>query len=58
MDEDDEDSDSNLQLLRHIVRMWINIHDFGISKAWMEEYKVRTTTTTKKKKGLCKQPKL
>ena len=37
------------ELLGHIIHMYISIRGFGISKTWMEEYKVAVTTTTKKK---------
>ena len=54
----DIEDDSNLELLEHIVHLWINIRGFAISKAWMEEYKVALAITTQKKKSLCKQLKL
>ena len=52
---DVEDEDNNLELLGHIVHLWINIRGFSLSKAWMEEYKVALATTTQKKKSLRKQ---
>ena len=55
---DIEDEDSNLELLEHIVHLWINIRGFAISKAWMEEYKVALAITIQKKKSLRKQLKL
>ena len=55
---DEEHEDSALELLSHIINMYISIRGFGLCKTWMEEYKVALTTTTKKKKGLRKQLKL
>ena len=52
------DENSTLELLRHIIHMYISIRGFGIPKTWMEEYKIVATTTTKKKKALRKQLKL
>lgn len=49
-----EDSDST-ELLTHIVSLWLNIRGFSISKSWMEDYKVKTATTTKAKKSLRKE---
>ena len=55
---DEEDENSTLELLGHIIHLYISIHGFAISKTWMEEYKVAVTTTTKKKEALPKQLKL
>ena len=55
---DEEDENGTVELLGHIIHMYISIHGFGISKTWMEEYKVAVTTTTKKNKVLRKQLKL
>ena len=55
---DVEDEDNNLELLEHIVHLWVNIRGFSISKAWMEEYKAALAITTQKKKSLRKQLKL
>ena len=54
----DEDEDINQELLQQIIHLWINIRGFSLSKAWMENYKVATTATTRKKKSLRKQLKL
>ena len=54
----DEDEDTNQELLQQIIHLWINIRGFSLSKAWMENYKIATTATTRKKKSLRKQLKL
>ena len=38
-----------LELLHNIVEMWLTIHGYAITKAWMEEYKSLNQTTTKKR---------
>ena len=38
-----------LELLKHIVTLWLSIRGFSLAKSWMEEYKRATQTTTKKK---------
>ena len=43
-----------LELLRHIVKLWLTIRGFGMSKAWMEECKSTSHTITKGKKSLRK----
>ena len=40
-----------LELLRHVVTLWLTIRGFSITKAWMEDYKSAVCTTTKGKKG-------
>ena len=49
-----EESDS-IELLTHIVSLWLTIRGFSISKAWMEDYKIKTATTTRAKKSLRKE---
>ena len=46
-----------LELLRHVVTLWLTIRGYSITKAWMEDYKSAVCTTTKGKKGLRKQMK-
>lgn len=48
-----EDKDG-LELLRHVVELWLTIRGFSMSKAWMEQYKSRSHTSTKGKKSLRK----
>jgi len=48
---DDKDS---LELLRHVIELWLTIRGYSMSKAWMEDYKCAVNTTTKGKKGLRK----
>ena len=48
------DDKDGLELLRHIVELWLTIRGFGISKAWIEDYKCLSHTTTKGKKSLRK----
>ena len=51
----DMDEDMQLELLTHIVSLWLTIRGFSISKSWMEDYKVKEATNTKKKKSLRKE---
>ena len=48
------DNRDGLELLRHVVELWLTIRGFGMSKAWMEEYKRSSHTSTKGKKSLRK----
>ena len=48
------DDRDGLELLRHVVELWLTIRGFGMSKAWMEEYKRSSHTSTKGKKSLRK----
>ena len=49
-----EESDS-MELLTHVVSLWLTIRGFSISKGWMEDYKVKSATTAKRKKSLRKE---
>ena len=49
-----DDSDS-IELLTHIVSLWLTIRGYAISKSWMEDYKAKTASTTKTKKSLRKE---
>ena len=51
----DMDEDMQLELLTHIVSLWLTIRGFSISKSWMEDYKVKEATNTKKKKSFRKE---
>ena len=44
-----EDEDMSRELLEHIVKLWITVQGFSLSKAWMEDYKGAIATTQKKK---------
>ena len=45
----------SLELLEHIVSLWLTIRGFSITKTWMEDYKQISMTNTKKKKSLRKE---
>ena len=47
-----EDEDMNRELLEHIVKLWITMRGFSLSRTWMEDYKGVIATTTQKKKSL------
>lgn len=44
-----------MELLKHIVELWLTIRGFSISKSWMEEYKSYSHITTNGKKSLRKE---
>lgn len=44
---DIENEDHNCELLRHIVELWLTIRGFGISNAWVENYKSVLKSTVK-----------
>lgn len=50
-----EDEDECMELLKHIIELWLNIRGFSVSKAWMENYKHALSVTTKQKKSLRKE---
>lgn len=50
-----DDERDSLELLGHVVGLWLTIRGYAITKAWMEEYKWSTQTTTKGKKSLRKE---
>ena len=47
--------EDGIELLKHIVSLWLNIRGFSISKAWMEEYKKIVCISTQKTKSLRKE---
>jgi len=49
------DDKDGLELLRHVVELWLTIRGFGMSKEWMEKYKCISHTTSKGKKSLRKK---
>lgn len=49
------DDNDSLELLTHIVTLWLTIRGFSMSKLWMEDYKTKSATTTKNKKSLRKE---
>ena len=46
------DSKDSSELLRHIIELWLTIRGYGISKAWMEDYKSIVNISIKGKKSL------
>ena len=40
---------NSMELLGHIVQLWLTIRGFSISKAWMDKYKVQAQAETAKK---------
>jgi len=52
---DDDPSSDRMELLKHIVSLWLTIRGFSVSKYWMERYKQKENTSTKKAKGLQKE---
>ena len=49
-----EEKDS-LELLQQMVSLWLTIRGFSITKTWVEDYKQKSITTTRKKKSLRKE---
>ena len=49
---DDDPTSYDMELLTHIVTLWLTIRGHSISKCWMEKYKQTEATSTQKKKGL------
>ena len=52
---DIENEEANSELLQHIVKLWLTIRGFSISKAWMEDYKGARAICTAKSKALRKE---
>ena len=52
---DDDTSSDNMELLNHIVSLWLTIRGYSISKCWMERYKQMEAKSTKNVKGLRKE---
>ena len=50
-----DNEEMNQELLEQVVRFWITVQGFSLSKAWMEEYKAAIAATTQKKISLRKQ---
>ena len=40
---------NSMELLGHIVQLWLTVRGFSISKAWMDKYKVQAQAETAKK---------
>lgn len=38
-----------LELLKHIIELWLTIRGFSISKAWMDDYKRQAQVETAQK---------
>ena len=47
-----EDSD---ELLQAIVKLWITVHGFSVTAAWLEQYKKASHQTVNKKEALQKE---
>ena len=48
------EGEESMELLTHVIKIWLNIRGFSITNEWMENYK-QTVCTTKKKKSLRKE---
>ena len=44
------DIDEGLELLRDMVTLWLTIRGYGITKVWMEDYKIAVSITANGKK--------
>lgn len=51
---DIENAQNSAELLEEIVKLWLTIRGFSISRAWIEDYKVLVSQATAKKKSLRK----
>ena len=51
---DIDDEDEAGKLLQEIVKLWVTIRGFSLTSNWMEQYKRKKQTTTKKAKSLRK----
>jgi hypothetical protein len=40
---------NSMELLRHVVQLWLTIRGFSISKAWMDKYKMKAQVETARK---------
>ena len=49
-----EESKHALELLTHVVQLWLTIRGYSISRMWIEDYKCVSKQSTKGKKGLSK----
>ena len=50
----DTTEEDSLELLKDVVKLWMNIRGFSITGKWNEEYKRLSNKTSKSKSGLHK----